>query len=182
MSEGREMEPSQMLEQAEQPQIRTVPQWTIRRIMVVIAVAAPLLALTRYPFVFGLIAYGGSVALFVGLSIRRHRYDLIAWLLIFYPALPLLVLYINWGLAIRKIVGRSIPLFDGLIGLSDTCGYLCLLAYVGCVSILVRGRGRDWPPLKRAAWRVIIFMPIAWIALFIFAIWDPFGMLGYFFR
>jgi hypothetical protein len=92
------------------------------------------------------------------------------------------VFYINWGLAIRKIVGRSIPLFDGLIGLSDTCGYLCLLAYVGCVSILVRGRGRDWPPLKRAAWRVIIFMPIAWIALFIFAIWDPFGMLGYFFR
>ena len=176
------MEPSAMLEQWEQPRIRPAPQWTIRRIMVITAMMAPLLALARYPFAFGLVAYGGSIALLVGLSIRRGRYDPIAWLLILYPALPLLILYIHWSLATRKIVRRSTPLFDGLVGLSDVFGYLCLLAYVGCVSILASGRGRERPALGRAARRVVIFMPIAWFALFVFAIGDPFGMLGYFFR
>jgi hypothetical protein len=155
-------------------------QWTIRRVMVVIALLAPLLTLARYPFALGLVAYGGSIALFVGLSIRRRRYDLVAWLLIFYPVLPLLVLYLQWVLGKYRLASRSTPLFGGLIGLSDTCGYLCLLAYLGCVSILVRGRDR--PELRREAWRVIIFMPLAWIALFVFAVWDPFGVLGYFFR
>jgi hypothetical protein len=172
------MEPPPVLEQGAQP--KTVPHWTIRRIMIVTAILAPLLALARYPFAFGLIAYGGSIALLVGLSIWRRRYDLVAWLLIIYPVLPLLVLYLNWGLAIRKIVRRSSPLFDGLIGLSDVCGCLGLLAYAGCVSILASGWGQ--PALRRAAKRVVIFMPIAWIALFVFLIWDPFGMLGYFFR
>ena len=174
------MESSQILGREGQTRGRAIPQWTIRRIMAVIAIAAPLLALTRYPFAFGLVSYGGSIALVVWLSARRRRYDLIAWLMIFYPLLPLLVLYLNWGLAIRKIVRRSTPLFDGLIGLSDICGYLCLLAYVGCVSILASGWGE--PTLRRPARLVVIFMPVAWIALFVFAIWDPFGMLGYFFR
>jgi hypothetical protein len=136
------MEPSQILEQEAQPRERTVHQWTLRRIMALTAMAAPLLALTRYPFALGLVAYGGTIALFVGLNIRRRRYDLVAWLLVFYPVLPLAVLYLHWGLATRRIVRRSTPLFDGLIGLSDLCGLLCLLAYVGCVSILARGQGR----------------------------------------
>jgi hypothetical protein len=150
--------------------------------MIVIAGLAPLIALTRYPLAFGLFAHVVVFALFVGLSIWRRRYDLIAWFLIFYPALPLLVFYVHWNLAIRSIVSRSNPVFDGLIGLSDVFGYLCLLAYVGCVSILAGGLGRERPEFRRAVWRVIILMPIAWIALFVFAIWDPLGFLGYFFR
>jgi hypothetical protein len=176
------MEPVQIQESTPRAPTLSGRQWTIHRIMVIIAILAPLLALTRYPFAFGMVAYAGVIASFVGLSIWRRRYDLIAWLLIFYPVLPLLVIYLHWSLATRRIVRRSTPLLDGLFGLSDTGGYLCLLSYLGCVSILASGWSRDRPELRRAAWRVIILMPIAWIALFVFAISDPFGMLGYFFR
>ena len=75
--------------------------------MVLIAGLAPLLALARYPSAFGLVAFAGSIVLFVALCIRRRRYDLVAWLLILYPVLPLLVLYTHWNLAIRRIVRRS---------------------------------------------------------------------------
>jgi hypothetical protein len=169
------------------PQESTTPgpmlsgrQWTILRMMAIIAGVAPLLALTRYPFVLGLVTFGGTIALFVTLSIRRGRYDLVAWLLILYPLLPLLTLYTHWSLAIRKIVRRSTPLFDGLIGLSDVCGYLCLVAYFGCVVIIARSLGG--PAIRRAAKWVAFVMPVAWAGLFVFSIWDPFGMLDYFFR
>jgi hypothetical protein len=155
-------------------------RWTILRVMVIIACIAPLLALARYPFAFGLFTYAGSVALFVTLSIRHHRYDLVAWLLILYPALPLLIMYVHWNLAIRHIVRRSTPLSDGLIGLSDVGGYLSILAYFGCVMIV--GRSLGSPEMRKAAKRVVIFLPITWAALFVFTMWDPFGMLGYFFR
>ena len=62
------MEPSQLLDHEEQAKIRTVPQWSIWRIMVVIAMTAPLLALMRYPFAFGMAVYAGSIALFIGLE------------------------------------------------------------------------------------------------------------------
>ncbi len=140
----------------------------------------PLFVLARYPFVLGLVAFPGTIALFVTLSIRRRRYDLVAWLLILYPLLPLLTLYIHWNLAIRKIVRRSTPLFDGLIGLSDACGYFCILAYFGCIVIVARSWGG--PEMRRAAKWVAFVMPVTWVVLFVFTIWDPFGMLGYFFR
>jgi hypothetical protein len=150
--------------------------------MVIIAGLAPLLALARYPFAFGLVAFAGTIALFVALCVRRRRYDLVAWFLIFYPVLPLLVLYIHWSLAIRKIVSRGSPLFEGLIGLSDTVLYLCIFAYFGCVVIVARRRGQKPPEMRRAAKCVVFALPVMWIALFVFTIWDPFGMLGYFFR
>jgi hypothetical protein len=173
------MEPDSVAESVPTSSVR---QWTILRIMVIIALLAPLLALTRYPFVFGLVAFVGSIALFVGLSLRRQRYDLIAWLLVFYPVLPLLILHVHWRLAIRKIVSRADPLFGGLIGLSDIGGFLGLFAYMGCVAILARALGKDRPKLRRAAWLVVILMPIAWSALFVFAIRDPFGCLQYMIR
>jgi hypothetical protein len=150
--------------------------------MVVIAGLAPLLALARYPFVLGLVAYVGTIALFVALCIRRRRYDLVAWLLILYPVLPLVTLYLHWSLAIRKIVGRSTPLFDGLIGLSDVCGYFCIFAYFGCIVVVTRPWGREVPEIRRAAKWVVFVMPVTWVALFVFTIRDPFGMLDYFFR
>jgi hypothetical protein len=174
------------LVQTEVPETR-VPtrsgrQWSILQVMVVIAGLAPLLALARYPFVFGLVAFVGSIILFVALCIRRRRYDLVAWLLILYPVLPLLVLYTHWSLAIRKIIRRSTPLFDGLIGLSDACAYFCIVAYFGCIAIVVGRWAQKAPEIRRAAKWVVFVMPVTWIALFAFAIWDPFGMLGYFFR
>jgi hypothetical protein len=39
-------------------------QWNILRMMAIIAGLAPLLALTRYPFAFGLLTFGGSIAVF----------------------------------------------------------------------------------------------------------------------
>ncbi len=70
--------------QTEEPETR-VPtrsgsQWSILQVMVVIAGLAPLLALARYPFAFGLVAFPGSIIVFVALCIRRRRYDLVAWL------------------------------------------------------------------------------------------------------
>jgi hypothetical protein len=176
------MDPVQTKEPETLAPARSRGQWHIRRMMVVIACLAPLLALARYPFVLGLVAFVGTIALFVALSIRRRRYDLVAWLLILYPVLPLLTLYLHWSLAIRKIVRRSTPLFDGLIGLSDACGYLCILAYFGCIAIVAGPWGRDVPEIKRAAKWVVFVTPVTWVALFAFAIWDPFGTLGYFFR
>jgi hypothetical protein len=111
---------------------------------------------------------------------RESKQSLVAWLLILYPLLPLLTLYIHWNLAVRKIVGRSTPLFDGLIGLSDVCGYSCILAYFGCIVIVTRSSGV--PEMRRAAKWVAFVMPVTWVVLFVFTIWDPFGMLGYFFR
>ena len=172
--------------QTEEPETlvptRSGRQWSILQIMVVIAGLAPLLALARYPFVFGLVAFVGSIALFVALCIWRRRYDLVAWLLVFYPVLPLLTLYVHWNLAIRKIVRRSTPLFDGLIGLSDVCAYLCIVAYFGCVVMVTRPWGRKVPEIRSAAKWVVFLMPVTWAAMFVFAIWDPSGMLDYFFR
>jgi hypothetical protein len=174
------MDPAQNQEPA--TFVRPAHRWNILRMMVIIAGLSPLLALARYPFVLGLVAFGGSIALFVALSIRHRRFDLIAWLLILYPVLPLLTLYAHWSLAIRKIVRRSTPLFDGLIGLSDVCGYLCIFAYFGCIAIVGGFWMREVPEIRRAAKWVVFVMPFTWIALFVFAIWDPFGMLGYYFR
>jgi hypothetical protein len=160
-------------------------RWTILRIMAVIAVLAPLLALSRYPFYFGLFLPVGLIALFVTLSIRRRRYDWVAWLIIAYPLIPLLTLYLHGGLIQQKLSRRSSPFFEGLIGLSDVCALLFLLAYVACVSLVAGVAAelvRDNPTLKRAAWRVVILMPISWVVLFVVAVWDPFGMLGHFFR
>ncbi len=155
-------------------------QWNIRRMMAIIAGLAPLLALARYPFALGLFTFVGSISVFVTLSILRRRYDLVAWLLILYPALPLLVLFLHWNLATRKIVRRSTPFFDGLIGLSDFFGFLGIIAYFACIIIIVRSRSA--PAIRRAARCVVYFVPITWTALFALAIWDPFGILAYFFR
>jgi hypothetical protein len=176
------MDPVQTQEPETLAPTRSGHQWSILRMMVVIAGLAPLLALARYPFILGLVAFGGTIALFVALCIRRRRYDLVAWLLILYPALPLLTLHIHSSLAIRKIVRRSAPLFEGLFGLSDVCGYFCILAYFGCLVIVAGRWGREVPELKRAAKWVVFLMPVTWVALFAFAMWDPFGVLGYFFR
>jgi hypothetical protein len=155
-------------------------QWNILRIMVIIAALAPLLALTRYPFALGLFTYAGSIALFVTLSIRRRCYNLVAWLLILYPVIPLLVMYIHWLLATRRIVRRSTPLFDGLLGFSDIIGVFCIIAYFACVVIATRSGGV--PELKRAAKWVVFVMPLSWTALVAFVIIDPLGMIAYFFR
>jgi hypothetical protein len=176
------MEPVQTEEPETLTATRSGHQWSILRVMVVIAGLAPLFALARYPFAFGLVAFAGTIATFVALSVRRRRYDLVAWLLIFYPALPLSVLYIHWSLASRKIVGRGSPLFEGLIGLSDTLGYLCIFAYFWCVMIVARRWGRPAPEMHRSAKCVVLMLPVTWVALFGLTIWDPFGMLGYFFR
>ena len=150
--------------------------------MAAIAIIAPLLTLARYPFASGLIVFAGIIALFMTISVRRRRFDLLAWLIITYPALPLLTLYLQWGLIRMDLARRASPLFDGLIGLSDTGGYLCLLAYVACISLVVSSRVHNTSGLKRAAKRVVFIMPPVWACLFAFAIWDPYGMLGYFFH
>jgi hypothetical protein len=150
--------------------------------MAVIAIMAPLLALARYPFTFGLFLPAGLIAVFVAISVRRRRYDLIARLIIAYPALPLLTLYLQWGLNRMDLASRSSRLFDGLIGLSDTFGYICLLAYVACIALVASRRMRNAPSLKWAAKQVVFIMTPTWACLFAFAIWDPFGMLGYFFH
>jgi hypothetical protein len=158
-----------------------LPRMTIRRGMAVIAIIAPLLALARCPFAFGLFIRPALVALFIALSVRRRRFDLIAWLIIAYPGLFLLILHLQRWLIRIGLARRSSPLFEGLIGLSDTGGCLCLLAYVACVSIVAAKRARD-QMLRPAAKRVVFLMPPAWVGLLAFAIWDPFGVLGYFFR
>jgi hypothetical protein len=150
--------------------------------MAVIAIIAPLLALTRDPFAFGLIVFAGLIAVFVTISVRRRRYELIAWLIITYPALPLLTLYLQWELGRMNLAPRSSRLFDGLIGLSDTGGYLCLIAYVACIALVASRRLCNAPSLKRAAKQLVFIMPPTWACLFAFAIWDPFGMLAYFFH
>jgi hypothetical protein len=155
-------------------------QWNILRMMVIIAALAPLLALTRYPFALGLFAYAGSIALFVTLSIRRRCYNLVAWLLILYPVIPLLIMSIHWLLAMRRIVRRSTPLFDGLLGFSDIIGVFCIIAYFACVVIATRSWGA--PEFRRAAKWVAVVMPFTWAALVVFVIIDPLGMIAYFFR
>ena len=95
-----------------------------------------------------------------------------------YPALPLLVLFLHWNLATRKIVRRSTPFFDGLIGLSDFCGFLGVIAYFACIIIVVRSRSA--PAIRRAARCVVYFVPITWTALVSSAIWDPFRDFGVF--
>jgi hypothetical protein len=157
-------------------------RWTIRRIMIVIAILAPLLALSRYPFAFGLVVTIGLIALFVADSIRRGRFERVAWLLCGYPLLPLLTLYLQWGLITRRLIRRSTTtVLDGIFAVSDIGGFLCLLAYVGCVSLAAgaaSGRARDTPGLRRAAWLVVILLPLSWVGLFAFAMWDPFGALS----
>ena len=155
-------------------------QWTIRRIMVVILILAPLLALSRFPFAFGLVVTIALIALFVVDSVRRLRFGRIAWLLCGYPLLPLALLYLQYGLLIRKVIRRSsVTVLDGAFAFSDIGGFLCLIAYVGCVSIVAGSlASQSFPELKRAAWRVVRLMPLAWVALFAFALWDPFGALA----
>lgn len=155
-------------------------KWTIRRVMVGIACLAPLLALARHPFAFGFVVTAGAILLFVGVSYRRRRYHRIAWLVCLYPALPLVNLYLSWALLRLRYVRRSsMGLLDGMFGVSDIGAYLCLMAYVGCVSILIRGAD---PALGRAAKRVVLLMPVTWAAFLAFSFWDPFGVLSTMFR
>jgi hypothetical protein len=72
---------------------------------------------------------------------------------------------------------------DGMFGISDIGAMVCLVAYVGCVSIWLGGLKRqDAPELRRAAKRVVLLMPPAWVGFFAFALWDPFGALGFLFH
>jgi hypothetical protein len=159
-------------------------RWTIRRFMAVIAILAPLLALARYPFVFGFALAIGLIALFVGHSIRGRHYGRIAGLMIGYPLLPLLMLYLTWGVITLRYARRSsVGFLDGMFGVSDIGALVCLMAYVGCVSIWLGGLKRhDAPELRRAAKWAVLLMPASWIVLFAFTLWDPFGALGYIFH
>ncbi len=59
---------------------------------------------------------------------------------------------------------------------------LCLLAYLANIILMATGAYRNTPERKRAAWRVILVMPLSWAGLLALTLWDPFGMLNYFFR
>jgi hypothetical protein len=141
--------------------------------MVVIAALAPIRALARYPIVLGLVTLVGTIALLVALSIRGRRYDLVAWLLILYPLVPLLTLYLHSSLATGKIVSRSTPFFDGLIGLSDVCGLLYLLAHFGCVVVLTHPWRGELSEVRRAAKWLVFVMPPTWGALIRLRRWGP---------
>jgi hypothetical protein len=158
--------------------------------MVVIAILAPLFGLVRlfdpnrYSVPFGFFVAIGLIALFVGYCARRGRYGWIASLIIGYPLVPLLILHLTWGVIKLRFARRSsVGFLDGMFGISDIGAMVCLAAYVGCVSVWL-GAGKSWsvPELRSAAKRVVLLMPPAWVGLFVFAIWDPFGALEYLFH
>jgi vacuolar-type H+-ATPase subunit I/STV1 len=160
-------------------------RWTIRRVMAVIAILAPLLALARYPFALGFAVASGLIALFVGHSLRGRHYGRVAGLIDNrLPFLPLLLLYLTWGVITLRYARRSsVGFLDGIFGISDIGAMVCLVAYVGCVSIWLGGLKRqDAPELRRAAKRVVLLMPPAWVGFFAFTLWDPFGALGFLFH
>ncbi len=92
-------------------------RWTLSLMMGGIANFAALLALSRYPFGFGFVVPAILIVLFVAYSVRRKRYGRVAKLICFFPVLPLLTLYCQWILNVRKFVPRSSTgTFDGILG------------------------------------------------------------------
>ena len=154
--------------------------------MAVIAAVSVPLAFARYDFPFGFFVTVGLFALFVVDCVRRRAYGRIALLICAYPAYPLLLFHLEWFLRTRKIARRSsLGILDGAIGFSDIGAYLCLMAYVACVSLAagwLARRIQGEPELKRAAKRVALIMPFSWAAFLALAIFDPFGALGYLIR
>jgi hypothetical protein len=156
--------------------------------MIVIAILALVFAFARYfmslSFGLGFVTSVGLIALFVVHSTQGRHYNRLGSFIIGYPLLPLLILHITWGVIKLRYARRSsVGFLDGMFGVSDIGALLCLMAYVGCVSVWLGTWNRqDVPELRSAAKRVVLFMPLAWIALFAVALWDPFGALGNLFQ
>jgi len=165
-----------------------VRQWTIRRGMIVIAILAPVFALARhfvsFSFGLGFVTSVGLIALFVVHSTQRRHYNRLGSFIIGYPLLPLLILHVTWGVIKLRFARRSsVGFLDGMFGVSDIGAVLCLMAYVGCVSVwLGTWKRQDVPEIRRAAKRVVLFMPLAWMGLFVVALWDPLGVFESLFR
>lgn len=163
------------------PMTETPRRWTIRQFMILVAILAPLLALARFPVVLGFVSASGSIAVFVAHSIRRRHFDRIAWLVCAFPAVPLLTIHLaSWLLRKRMIRRSSMGVLDGVLGISDIGAVLCLLVFLASLILLVGGRGGR--ALRRAAWQLVLILPLAWSSFVALAIWDPFGALNVVFR
>ncbi|MFO0958341.1 MAG: hypothetical protein U0800_13080 [Isosphaeraceae bacterium] len=157
-----------------------LPRWTIRRAMAVVAIVAALCTLARIPFAFGLVVPAGVILAAVADGIRRKHYARVAWIACLLPALPIATLYIHWALAGLGLARRYSAMSEGVLGASEILVMFGLLAYVGIVGLAIRG-GED-PYLRRASRWAAFLMPPTWFALLGFLLWDPFGMMDYFFR
>ena len=107
------------------------------------------------------------------------RYGQIAGLIIGYPLVPLLILYITWGVIKLRYARRSsVGFLDGMFAVMhrrpDSSRRLCGVRF----RLARRMERDDIPELRRAAKRVVLLMPPTWLGLFAFALWDPFVCLS----
>ena len=165
-------------------------QWTLRRIMIVTAVVAGLLALLRYPAALGVVVSLTVLAWFVVRCVRGRRYRTIVGFVALCPALFVLVLYADWGVGRAKLLRPpATEVFDGMLGGLEVALYAAVLAFVASVIVLlkvafqqalafVRGRERVLQRYERAAVAVALVTPLAWTAILWLALLDPFGVLA----
>ncbi|MFO0958342.1 MAG: hypothetical protein U0800_13085 [Isosphaeraceae bacterium] len=154
------------------------PRWTIRRIMVAVAIVACLFTLARVPYVFGIVVTTAASLWVVNDGLRRQKYALILWIACLYLIIPLLVVQARWGILQGKITSPCLEGLEGAFWASLFLTALWLLAYAANLQLAIQGG--DDPLLRRMSRRAALMMPACWFALLLIFHWNHLRWIAYF--
>jgi hypothetical protein len=161
-------------------------RFTIGRLMVAVAVIAVLLAWLDIEAGVALVGFGLVVIIPAAVASPGHRLEAASWASSLQPAVVLFYLYATWATAWCVLGHRPRPSLDdpklispivdvpyNMFAFSLMFGWM-ICAWTGLLlSAVCIARRRNFRPL--------LFLPFAWLAGYLALVWDPLGVLYWWF-
>jgi hypothetical protein len=157
-------------------------QFTIRRLMVAVAIAALLLA---WFHVCAVVAVAGMVLIVILPAVVAppgRRLPVACWAASLQPLVPLVYLYATWVTAWCVLGHRPRPSLDDPKSISPVVEvpYCMFLVSVEMAAPFCLGTGLLLAvvgAVRRSAFGPLLAVPLAWLAAYLLLRWDPLGVL-----